>query len=105
MATLTKSHGSTRAERLVARVTHEDKVIIGKAAAFTGQSIGSFVVAQARKAAIKTLEAYEHSECIVLNAEQSRHLIEVLLAPPRPPTKHMIEAMRDYRATVKSDLD
>ena len=105
MATLTKSHSATRAERLVARVTHDDKVVITKAAAFAGQSVGRFVVSQARKAALKMLETREHSERIALNAEQSRRFVEAILAPPHPPTKRMIEAMRAYRATVKSDLD
>lgn len=89
-------------QRLVARVSAEDKLIISQAAAMSGQSLGSFIVSQARKAAEQTIEARER---IVLNAEQSRRFVEALLAPPRPPTKKMLEAMRAYKATVKSDLD
>jgi uncharacterized protein (DUF1778 family) len=89
-------------ERLVARVSAEDKAIISQAAAIAGQSVGSFMLAEARKAAVQTLETRQR---IVLNAAQSRRLVEALLAPPRPPTKRMIAAMRAYKATVKSDLD
>ena len=89
-------------ERLVARVTAEDKAIISQAAAIAGQSVGSFILSEARKAAVQTLEPRQR---ILLNAEQSRRLVEALLAPPRPPTPRMIAAMRAYKATVKSDLD
>lgn len=99
--TLMKPKAQKR-ERLVARVSSEDKAIISQAAAIAGQSVGSFMLAEARKAALQTIESRER---IVLNAEQSRRFVEALLAPPRPPTKRMIEAMRLYKATVKSDLD
>ena len=89
-------------ERLVARVSAEDKAIISQAAAIAGQSVGSFILSEARKAAVQTLETRQR---IVLNAAQSRRLVEALLAPPRPPTPRMIAAMRAYKATVKSDLD
>ena len=89
-------------ERLVARVSAEDKAIISQAAAISGQSVGSFMLAEARKAAVQTLEARQR---IVLNVEQSRRFVEALLAPPRAPTRRMLAAMRAYKATVKSDLD
>jgi uncharacterized protein (DUF1778 family) len=100
-ATLERTRTRKR-ERLVARVSAEDKAIISQAAAIAGQSVGSFVLSEVRKAAVQTIETRER---IVLNAEQSRRFVEALLAPPRPPTKRMIEAMRAYKATVKSDLD
>lgn len=88
--------------RLVARVSGPDKAIIIKAAALSGQSVGGFVVAQARRAALEALDTHER---IVLNSEQSRRFVEALLAKPAPPTKRMLEAMRRSRAMVKSDLD
>jgi uncharacterized protein (DUF1778 family) len=87
---------------LVARVSAEDKAIIRQAAAIAGQSVGSFVLSEARKAAMQMLETRQR---IVLDAKQSRRLVEALLAPPRPPTPRMIAAMRAYTATIKSDLD
>jgi len=89
-------------ERLVARASAEDKAIITQAAAIAGQSVGSFILSEARKAAVQTLESRQR---IVLNAEQSRRLVEALLAPPRPPTKRMKRALELYRKTVISDVN
>ena len=102
MATLTKPHRSPKGERLVARISPDDKTIIARAAALIGQSVASFVLTQARQAALDTLETHER---IVLNAAQSRRFVEALLAPPRPPSPALVAAARAYRATVKSDLD
>jgi uncharacterized protein (DUF1778 family) len=102
MATLTKPRRSPKVGRLVARISPDDKAIIAWAAALAGQSVGGFVLAQARKAALDTLEAREH---IVLKAAQSRRFVEALLAPPRPPSPELLAAARAYRVTVKSDLD
>ena len=101
MATLTKPHKSPKGERLVARISPDDKAIITLAAALAGQSVGSFVLAQARKAALDTLETRER---IVLDAAQSRRFVEALLAPPRPPSPALLAAAQAYRTTVKSDL-
>ena len=78
-ATMTQRRAQKR-ERLVARVTVEDKAVIAHAAALAGQSVGSFMVAEARKAALQTIEIRER---IVLNAQESRRFVEALLAPPR----------------------
>lgn len=91
-----------KGDRLVARVSPEDKALITRAAAMAGQSVAVFMVTTARKVAEETLESRER---IVLNAEESRRFVKALLAPPRAPTKRMAAAMRAYRATVKSDLD
>ena len=102
MTTLTKTRRPPKGERLVARISPDDKAIIARAAALSGQSLASFVLAQARQAALDTLEARER---IVLNAAQSRRFVEALLAPPRPPSPALLEAAQVYRATVESDLD
>jgi uncharacterized protein (DUF1778 family) len=85
---------------LVARVTADDKAVIAQAAALAGQSVGSFVVAEARKAALQTIEARER---IVLNAAESRRFIQALLAPPRPPAERMKRSLKLYRETVISN--
>src|SRR5579862_2256576 len=100
-ATMTRRKSQKR-ERLVARVTADDKAVITHAATLLGQPVGSFIVAEARKAALQTIETRER---IVLNAAQSRRFVAALLAPPRKPTPRMIAAMKAYKATVKSDLD
>ena len=86
-----------KADRLVARITPEDKLLITRAAAIAGQSVGSFVLAQARKAALTELETRERIE---LNAGQSQRFVAALLAPLRKPSAAVTEAYADYRATV-----
>lgn len=86
----------------MARVTAEDKALIRQAAAIAGQSVGSFILSEARKAAVQSLETRQR---ILLSAEQSRRLVEALLAPPRPPTKRMKRALELYRKTVISDVN
>jgi uncharacterized protein (DUF1778 family) len=93
---------SQKKERLVARVSFEDKTIINQAAAIAGQSVGSFMLTEARKAAIQTLETRQR---ILLNTAESRRLVEALLAPPRPPTARMKRALKLYRETVLSDVN
>lgn len=93
---------SRKGESLVVRVSAEDKAILLQAAALTGQSIGSFVVAAARHVALETLESREQ---IVLTPRQSRRFMKRLLAPPPRPKPTMVRARRAYRASVKSDLD
>jgi uncharacterized protein (DUF1778 family) len=102
MPIVAKSRKIVRSGRLVARVSNADKAVITKAATLAGQSVGSFVVAQARKAALETLETHDR---ILLNAEQSRRFVEALLAKPAAPTARMREAMKLSRAKVTSDLD
>ncbi len=110
MATLTQSTARTRrpalvkpatkvvkGDRLVARITPEDKLLITRAAALVGQSVGSFVLAQARRAALAELET---SARIQLNAGQSLRFVEALLGPARKPPATVAKAYADYRATV-----
>jgi uncharacterized protein (DUF1778 family) len=101
MPTLTKPNRAAKSGRLVARISEVDKAIIVKAAALAGQSVGSFVIIQARMAALETVEAHHR---IALNAEQSRRFVDALLAKPAVPTKRMQEAMRLSRARVSSDV-
>ena len=91
-----------KSERFVARVTRGDKRVFQQAASLEGRSMATFVIAHARQAAE---EIIARRNVIRLNAVQSRRFVESLLAPPRPPTPRMIESVRLYRKTVKSDLD
>lgn len=101
MATLAKPRKTTKLHRLVARVSDEDKAIIAQAAAISGQTVSSFVLAQARKAALETFDTHNR---IVLNANESRHFVEALLASPRPPSARMKRAMKLHDETVSSDV-
>ena len=91
-----------KAERFVARVTRADKQIFRQAASLEGRSMATFVIAHARQAAE---EVIARRKVIRLGAEDSRRFVEALLAPPRPPAPRMLESIRLYRKSVKSDLD
>ena len=102
MTTLTKSHEKRKDDRLVARVSHEDKAVITKGAALAGQTVGGFLLEHARKAASMLIQ---ERNVIRLNEAESRRLVEALLAPPRPPTEAMKRALKQYRETVISDVN
>jgi uncharacterized protein (DUF1778 family) len=86
-----------KAERLVARVSLDDKRTIERAAVLSGQSVASLVIAHARDAAEKALERHER---IRLNAEESKRFVGALLAPARKPPKAAKAAFENYRRTV-----
>jgi uncharacterized protein (DUF1778 family) len=86
-----------KSDRLVARLTPEDKTLLERAAVLEGCSVGRFVVSHSRAAAEKMVQ---ERETIRLNAEESRHFVQALLAPPRPPTRRFKEALALYRETV-----
>lgn len=86
-----------RTDRLVARVTPADKVLLEQAAGLEGCSVAVFAVAHLRAAAEKVI--HEH-EAIRLNASESRRFVEALLAAPKPPTRRMKSALALHRQTV-----
>jgi len=92
----------TKDDRLVARVTHADKVLIERGAAVSGLSVASFVIAHARSAA-ETL--IREDGVIRLTAEESRRLVEALLAPVAPATATMGKSLARYRESVISDVN
>jgi uncharacterized protein (DUF1778 family) len=98
-ATVPQPRPPQKRERLVARVTRADKAVIAHAAVLAGQSVGSYMVAETRKAA---LQAIENRERILLNAQESRRFVQALLAAPRPPTARMKRSLKLYRETVVS---
>ena len=86
-----------KSDRLVARVTPEDKALFERAAVLEGCSVGAFVVLKVRAAAEKIVQG---RETIRLNHEESRRFIKALLSPPHPPTKRFKAALKTYRDTV-----
>ncbi len=101
MAVASPERRMRKRERLVARVSADDKAIISQAAAISGQSIGSYLLSEARKAAVLAIEGRQR---IVLNIQQSRRLVKALLAPVRPPTRRIKRAIELHRKTVISDV-
>jgi uncharacterized protein (DUF1778 family) len=86
-----------RSDRLVARITPEDKSLLARAAALEGSSLASFVVSHIRDAAQEVIRRHDS---IQLNEAQSRRFVEALLAPPSKPTKRFTKALKLYQETV-----
>ena len=91
----------TKSSRLVARISRVDKDVITRAAALKGESVANFVLSRAREAAVRLLQ--EQNE-IRLNQEETRRLLDALLAPPEP-TDALRQAMKRHRETVVSDTN
>lgn len=89
-------------DRLVARISRADKDLIERGAEAAGVSVANFVIFHARKAA-ETL--IQEEGVIRLTAEESRHLMDALLAPPTPPTAAAKKALARYKRTVSSDVN
>lgn len=91
-----------KGQRFVARVTAADKQLFRRAATIEGRSMATFVIVHAREVARQVVN---QSNLIQLNADQATRFVEALLASPRPPTPAMVDSVRAYRKSVKSDLD
>ena len=81
----------------LAELTSKDKALLKRAAGLKGCSVGAFVASHVRAAAEKVVQ---DNEVIRLTAKESRRFVEAVLAPPRPPTRRMQNALALYRETV-----
>lgn len=88
---------SRRSNRLVARVTPEDKALLERAAGLKGCSVTTFVISHIRAAAEEIVRQHD---TIRLNQTESRRFVAALLAPTKAPTKRMREALALHRRTV-----
>jgi uncharacterized protein (DUF1778 family) len=88
--------------RFFARISSTDKRLLEQAATLTGQSVASFVIAQAREAASLIVESPRVNR---LDAKESRRLLEALMAPPKAPSPAFKNALKAYRETVVSDVN
>ncbi len=95
MATL--QNDSRRSDRLVARITPEDKSLLNRAAALEGSTVASFVVSHLRDAAQEVIRRHDS---IQLNEAESRRFVEALLIPPTKPTKRFAKALKLHQETV-----
>jgi uncharacterized protein (DUF1778 family) len=87
----------TRSNRLVARITPDDKVLLERAATLEGSSLASFVVSHVRTAAAEVIRQHE---TIQLNQAESERFLKALVAPPAKATARMARALELYRETV-----
>lgn len=88
---------STRSNRLVARISPDDKVLLERAAVLEGSSLASFVVSHIRTAAAEVIRQHE---TIQLNRAESERFLKALTAPPTKPTVRMARALKLYKQTV-----
>jgi len=89
-------------DRLVARVSRADKELIERGAMVAGISVANFVISHARSAA----EVLIREEGVIrLTAEESRQLMDALLAPPALPTAAAKKALVRYGQSVLSDVN
>lgn len=87
-----------RTDRLVARITSEDKELLERAATLEGCSLAMFVTSRMRAAAEEVVRRHE---TIQLNRGESLRFAKALLTPPRAPAKRLKDALVLYRTTVK----
>ena len=92
MATAT----ATRAERLDARVSREEKEMIETAASLRGTSASDFVRMATREVALKTI--HDH-EVLTLSEKARTVFVEALLNPPKP-NERAIAAARRYHEEI-----
>lgn len=90
------SHKKTA--RIEARVSQELKDLIERAANCSNQSVSEFMLKQVEPAARKVVEAHDRLQ---LDQEQSRQLVDILLAPPKPNSR-LKKSIAQYRKNVES---
>ena len=86
-----------RSDRLVARITPDDKALLERAATLQGGSLASFVVSHVRQAAQEVIRQHE---TIRLNESESKRFLQALLAPPGKAPARIVKALALYRETV-----
>ncbi len=89
----TEANGKSRAARLEARVTADQKALLLHAATLSGRTLSEFVLASAQAAAAKIIE--EH-ETIRLNRKEQIAFVTALLQPPAPSVR-LQKAAAKYR--------
>jgi uncharacterized protein (DUF1778 family) len=86
-----------RNERLVARVSADQKRLIQRAAALQGRTLSDFLVASAQEAAQRTIR---EREVIVLDAVDSAAFVEALLNPT-PVNDRLRDSIRRYAELMR----
>ena len=93
LAETTETNDKSRAARLEARVTTDQKALLQHAAALSGRTLSEFVVASAQEAAAKLIQ--EH-ETIRLTRTEQIAFVTTLLNPPAPSAR-LRKAAAKYR--------
>jgi uncharacterized protein (DUF1778 family) len=85
--------GRTRAQRLEARVTAEQKTLIEHAAALQGRTVTDFVLTSVQDAARRAIEQHQQLE---LSVRDSQAFVDALLNP-KPVNDRLRDTVRRYR--------
>ena len=88
-----KASGRTRAERLEARITAEQKSLIDRAAALQGRTVTDFVLTAVQDAARRAIEAHHQLE---LSVRDSQAFVDALLNL-KPVNDRLRDTVRRYR--------
>lgn len=94
----TQKHSITRASRLEARVSFEQKSLFQKAADLSGRTLTDFVISTLQD---KSMRVIQEHETLVLTGEDCRMFVRSLLNPPAPSSK-LIKAVKRYQKEVLS---
>ena len=84
---------TSKAERVEARVTSDQKRLLQRAADLAGRSLTDFVITSAQDAAVRTIQDYT---VIMLSRRDQETLVHALLHPPKP-NKALRTAWKRYR--------
>ena len=87
------TRGRTRAQRLEARVTAEQKSLIERAAALQGRTVTDFVLASVQDAARRAIEEYHQ---LTLSVRDSEAFVSALLKA-EPVNDRLRDTVRRYR--------
>lgn len=90
---LNRPRGRTRAQRLEARVTTEQKTLIEHAAALQGRTVTDFVLTSVQDAARRAIEEHRQLE---LSVRDSQAFVDALLNP-KPVNHRLRDTVRRYR--------
>ena len=96
MADVTDTRASLKSERLMARISAEQKRLLQRAAELRGQTLTEFVVAAAQDAATRAIVDHE---VIELSLSDSHAFAEGLLNPP-PIGEPLRRAAERYKRTM-----
>ncbi len=91
------ANSTSKSARIETRVSHEQKELIERAAAFSGRTVSEFVLTHVEVAAKKVIDEHEK---LRLDQVQSRILVDALLTSKKPSKKLQL-AMEDYRKQVE----
>ncbi|MGQ0457778.1 MAG: type II toxin-antitoxin system TacA family antitoxin [Hyphomicrobium sp.] len=93
-----KVPASAKAARLEARISHDQKDLLERAALIAGRSLTDFVINSAQEAATRTIRDHE---MVSLSARDSRAFVAAILGASKPSARLRKAAQRYKRAMAR----